>query len=758
MSKRVFITVTGIVQGVGFRPFVYNLAVKCSLKGWVNNNSQGVYIDICGEDKDICNFINELKLNPPPLSKIDDIKIENREFFNFDSFTIKESQVEEDKITLISPDMAICSDCLKDIHDKKNRRYRYAFTNCTNCGPRFSIIKSIPYDRDKTTMKKFKMCTPCHHEYTDPTNRRFHAQPNACSVCGPYVFITDNKGNVLKTEDPLLFAAEKLKEGKILGIKGLGGFHLACDASSKEAVELLRKRKNRPEKPFAVMAKDIDTVKKFCRVNEEEEKLLEGSRKPIVLLQKRDDYLLPEALAPSNNTLGVMLPYTPLHEVLFFDSPKLLVMTSANISGLPLEYENDEAISHLSNIVDYFVLHNRDIYIPVDDSVAKIELKDLFIIRRARGYAPLPIKKEGVKEILACGPNMKNTFAVSKSDFIFLSSHIGDLENLETFLHYKRNVHHLLNIFSVTPSVVVADKHPLYMSTNFAEEYAKKNDLKVLYVQHHHAHMVSCMVENNIKEDVLGIIYDGTGYGDDGCIWGGEFLIGNYENYKRVSHLSYIPLQGGDNSVKEPVRTAIAYIYSTNIINKEETVKKLFGSDGLSILKLIKKGFNCINTSSMGRLFDAVSAILNICKNPSFDGEASIKLEYSIGKAAKYSKENIYEYKIIDSDDSYIVDTKKIIEGILYDINILDKKIIAKKFHDTVISFTAHMAAILKEKYGIKSTVLSGGVFQNSYLLNNLYCTLTSLGFKVYLHHNYPTNDGGISLGQIVIGNELIKK
>lgn len=754
--KRVFLTVKGIVQGVGFRPYVYNLAASFNLKGWVNNNSEGVYIDIEGENCDIDKFIDKLKKDPPPLAKIENIKEEEKTLCNYSDFVIKKSQVEKEKITLISPDMAICKECSNDIHDPNNRRYRYPFTNCTNCGPRFTIIKSIPYDRDKTTMKKFKMCDDCLHEYTDPTNRRFHAQPNACDKCGPHIWITDNNGKIIDMDekDVIEWTQKMLDLGKIFAIKGLGGFHLACDAKNGSAVELLRKRKKRPYKPFAVMAKDMDTIKKYCKVNSIEEKLLTGIRKPIVLLKRSSTYSLPESVAPNQNTLGVMLPYTPLHELILSENTDILIMTSANIYGLPLEYENNSAIEKLSSVVDYFLMHNRDIYIPIDDSVVKVAGNEERMIRRARGYVPDPLKMTGVNSILACGSNMKNTFAITKENFIFLSQHNGDLENLETIERYKKNVEHFKNIFSFSPSYIACDMHPQYFSTKYGEGY----DVPKIYIQHHHAHIASCMFENNIKNDVIGISYDGTGYGTDGKIWGGEILICNYNDFTREAHLPYVKMIGGEKAVREPFRMGISYIYEAYKNEPQDEmlniIKKLYTESAFNILKIIKSNINCPQTSSMGRFFDAVSSLCGIRNIITYEGQASIELENSIVSDIHDS----YDYDIIGKNNSpYEINTSKIIKEIIADrLNNKPAGIISAKFHNTVINFTSDLCIKIRNKTSINSIALSGGVFQNSYLFEGIIKKLNKEGFEVYTHKNIPTNDGGVSLGQIVIANAKI--
>jgi len=758
--RRFFIKVEGIVQGVGFRPFVYNLAKKYNLKGWVNNNSEGVFIDIEGPKENIDLFINKLKNTPPPLSKIENITTKQLTIANFNEFIIKKSEEKKDKITLISPDIATCEDCLNDIRDPKNRRFKYPFTNCTNCGPRFSIIKSIPYDRDKTTMAKFKMCDECEKEYFSPTNRRFHAQPNACDNCGPQIWITDDKGEKIDTGDAIEWAQEKLIEGKIFAIKGLCGFHIVCDATNDSAVKLLRQRKVRPDKPFAVMMKDLKAVKKYCHVNKIEENLLTGIRKPIVLLEKKN-YIqshknISAATAPKQKTLGVMLPYTPLHEILFWnENIEVLIMTSANISGLPLEYDNDTAITHIGNIVDYFLLHNRDIYIPVDDSIARVINNKVRLIRRARGYVPYPFNFKGIKPILACGSNMKNTFSIGKNDFIFVSQYNGDLENIETFNHYKRNIEHFKNIFSFNPQYIAHDMHPNYMSTNYAESF----NLPKISVQHHHAHIVSCMIDNNLNNrNVIGISFDGTGYGTDGKIWGGEFLICNFNESKRIGHLAYMPLPGGDNAIKEPWRIGTSYLYNTlkNIYSKDTAISEtisIFGEKCRPIIKMIEKNFNCIETSSIGRLFDAISSIIGVREKISYEGQASIELEALINNPC----DMYYNYEIIKEQELYLIKPNNIIYSIFKDINNnVSIEVISSKFHNTIVNFTVDMCVLIRNKININEVVLSGGVFQNAYILSNLIEALKEKDFTVYSHENIPTNDGGVSIGQIIIANANI--
>lgn len=776
-KKRVFLKIEGIVQGVGFRPFVYNLAESLSLKGFVNNNSEGVYIDIEGPSSKINFFIKKLKKEAPPLSRIDNIIIEEKEITNYEDFSIRASIQDKNKITLISPDIATCEYCKDDILNPQNRRYKYAFTNCTNCGPRFSIIKSIPYDRDKTTMNKFTMCDKCYEEYTNPLNRRFHAQPNACKKCGPKLWVTDSNGNEVQYSGlyhndgsdsyaPIRWTHEMLREGKIFAIKGLTGFHLVCDAFNEKAIKLLRERKRRPDKPFALMMKDISTVKKYCHVNTVEESLLTGVRKPIVLLNKRTSLPLSDVIAPNQSTLGVMLPYTPLHELLFYDKLEALIMTSANISGLPLEYKNEDAIKHLSDVVDYYLLHNRDIYIPVDDSVVRVIDGEEKIIRRARGYVPEPIKFNTDLSILACGSNMKNTFCFCKENFAFLSQHNGDLENIETYEHYKRNIQHFKNIFYFDPKYLACDMHPDYMSTKYADEC----NVPAISVQHHHAHIASVMAENNINKKILGISLDGTGYGTDGKIWGSEFLLCDLNSFTRKAHLDYVHMPGGEAAIKEPYRMAVSYLWKAYGSEAEPIINKIYGDSGIMILNIIKRKINCPETSSMGRLFDAVSSLIGIRNKISYEGQASIELEAKINT---HSTE-YYPYKIthlietntdhrlpdeqlLNSCSSYIIEPYETIKSIINDrFNKIPQDVMSIKFHNTIIKMALEICIKLKNATGISELALGGGVFQNSYLISNIIKVLSSAGFTVYTNKKLPCNDGCISFGQLAIANEKI--
>ena len=750
-NYRRFVKVIGIVQGVGFRPFVYRVALEENLKGWVNNTAAGVLIEVEGSLENLDTFQKKLIEEAPPLSKVEEIRVEHLPFFGYDSFTIEKTQGNEDVLTLISPDVSICSQCEEDIKNPNNHRYDYPFTNCTNCGPRFSIIQQLPYDREMTTMKSFPMCAKCKEEYENPLDRRFHAQPNACPDCGPRVWLTDQKGNSLDTKDPIGELCSRLKEGAIIGLKGLGGFQLVCDGKNSAAVQKLRERKKRPRKPFALMIRDVKTIRVHCHVNEKEEEILTGILKPILLLDKKNEEL-PENIAPRQNRLGVMLPYTPLHHLLFRGTLEVLVMTSGNVSGLPIEYKNEEAIDRLGGIVDYFLLHDRDIHIPVDDSVSRVVLGKERLIRRSRGYAPIPIKIEGIEETLACGSHLKNTFCISKKDMAFLGQHIGDLENLETYQHFQGCVDHFKSIYGIQPQIIAHDLHPEYLSTVYAE---KETGDKVA-IQHHHAHIASCMAEHGIHEPVIGIAYDGTGYGTDGKIWGGEFLICDYEGFQRVGHLNYMRMPGGDAAVKGPWRMAISQLYALwgEALKLPHTMD-VAEDEKTSIIQVLKYQLNCPETSSMGRLFDSVVGLLGICKTITYEAQGAIELEgiADIGETIPY----FYEFEI--RDGSYVVNTRYMIKEILKDI---EKGVaisrIAGRFHETVICFTIELCCRIQESYRISKVVLSGGVFQNEILLKEIYSRLDEKGFDVYIHEQIPCNDGGIALGQLIIANRKLRK
>ena len=747
------IVVKGIVQGVGFRPFIYKNATKNNLKGFVNNTSKGVFIEVEGYEEDITSFIEEIKHKPPVLSKVTDIKIIDKEIEGYTNFKIIESKEEEEAITLISPDIAICDDCLRDIRDKNNRRYRYAFTNCTNCGPRFSITKKVPYDRENTTMDVFQMCSECREEYNDPLNRRFHAQPNGCSKCGPRVYICNKEGNKIISNDPIKDIVKEIKNGKIVAIKGIGGFHLACDAKNKEVINELRKRKKRPRKPLAVMMRDIETVKKYCDVNELEERILLGNKKPILLLDKKRNSLLPKELTNyQNGKLGVMLPYTPVHHILFSEDIDILVMTSANISGEPMVYKNHEAIEKLKGIADFYLMNNRHIYIPIDDSVSRVVLGKERVLRNARGYAPKSMEIKDMAYSIALGANSNNTFAIANNENIFFSNYIGDLANYNTWQHYINSLEHMKGIYKIDPKSYFYDLHPNF----YQNELLKEIKTKKIGIQHHHAHIVACMAEHSLEEEVIGIAFDGTGYGIDGKLWGGEFFICDKERFKRLAHLNYVALPGGEGAIREPWKIAISYLYD---IFKEDYAayvpKHLQEKKHQIITEIIKKDINSPKASSIGRLFDAVAALLGFDAKITFQGEAAIDLENLCCR----DDQSFYQYNISLEDGIYIIDCKPLIKSVVIEvIDGIDKELIARRFHNTIIKFTIELCEILRKEYNLSSVVLSGGVFQNEILLINIYKELIKRDFKVYIHEQIPANDEGISIGQMIIGNEILKK
>ncbi|GAH29219.1 unnamed protein product, partial [marine sediment metagenome] len=632
MKIRKNIIIKGIVQGVGFRPFIHKLVQNYNLSGWVFNSNQGVEIELEGKEEELNSFVSDIKKKLPPLARIEKIEVNQLPLIGYKGFYIKKSIVKEgNSFVLVSPDISICGDCLQELFDPHNRHFRYPFINCTNCGPRFTIIKDIPYDRKKTTMNNFKMCSLCQGEYDNIEDRRYHAQPNACVDCGPQVSLYQNK---IKLEgiDPIEKAVKLLKEGKIGAIKGLGGFHLACDATNNKAVARLRRLKNREAKPFAIMSYNLEKIMQYCKLGEKEKEWLVNRSRPIVLLQKKENSLISPLVAPRNNYLGVMLPYTPLHYLLLKDNFTVLIMTSGNITDQPIIGNNLEALEKLDGIVDFFLSYNREIFNRCDDSVIKIINNDNVFFRRSRGYVPHPIILDlKLKEVLALGGELKNTISFSKENYIFLSQYLGDLKSVETLEFFKESITSFEKMFKVKPEIIACDLHPDYLSTQYAEEIKVKKGLKVVKVQHHHAHIVSCMAENNVKEKVIGVAYDGTGYGDDGNVWGGEFLLCDLKKYSRVGHLKYYPLPGGDKAIVEPWRMAYSYLYSI-YGPKAKTLDIDFSRridyDKLSIIeKMIDKNINSPLASSCGRLFDAASSLIGIRDEISYEGQAAMELE-----------------------------------------------------------------------------------------------------------------------------------
>lgn len=743
------VEINGIVQGVGFRPFVYQLANRYDLKGKVANTSSGVAIHIQGPQTNIESFSKDLTQKCPPLAHITEISLYDEHIKDFTDFTIVDSRKPALMTTLISPDVAVCDDCRRELFDLHNRRFGYPFINCTNCGPRYTIIDDIPYDRPKTSMKHFTMCPICQAEYDDPGNRRFHAQPNACAECGPHIDLYDNTRQKIATPKPLEKTVELIKQGYIIAIKGLGGFHLAVDAENDQAVANLRKRKHREEKPFALMSFDVESVQSYAKVGPEEEKLLKSPQRPIVLLKKREPNSISKEVAPRNRYFGAMLPYTPLHYLLLSRGFTALVMTSGNLREEPIAIDNDDAFERLSDIADYFLIHNRDIYLRSDDSIVRKAAGAIRFIRRSRGYVPVPVfLNKKIPSILACGAELKNTVCLTKGNQAFLSQHIGDLENLATYDFFKLTIRHMQRILDINPEIIAFDLHPDYLSTRYAEELQNINKIQV---QHHHAHIVSAMAENRIDDPVIGLSFDGTGYGTDGAIWGGEILVADIEKFYRAAHFAYVPMPGSTAAIKEPWRMAVSYLYDAlgqDFWNLGLPVLKAIEADKVKIIvDMIRKKINSPLTSSLGRLFDGIAAITGIRYKVDFEGQAAMELEMlAADKVA-----DIYDYEWITTEGHKIL-TRPIIQGVVNDmVNGIHPSVISRKFHQTLIQMFSDLCAVIRKESGLNRVVLSGGVFQNSLLLTGLIKALEEKNFQVFTHSKVPANDGGISLGQAMV-------
>ncbi len=776
------ILINGIVQGVGFRPFIYNLAIRYHLDGWVKNTSGGVEIEVSGTEADLKSFILNIENEAPPLSVVESLNYKPIPSEGYEEFHIQKSEIIEGAFQPISPDVSICDNCLRELFTLENFRYRYPFINCTNCGPRFTIIKDIPYDRPQTTMAGFDLCPTCGIEYNDPLDRRFHAQPVACPECGPEIWLetssNSNDGRKISGDEALLLAQELLADGEIGAIKGLGGFHLACDAENLTAIETLRSRKNRPGKPLAVMMPDLETVRKYCEVSQEEEDLLISRQRPILLLNRKPESTLPTSIAPGQKSIGVMLPYTPLHYLLFSDQNQfplapysVLVMTSANFSGNPILTQNDEVQKLLGDIADFYLLHNRDIHIHCDDTVVRIpdstaeELKQIYPIRRSRGFAPGPIISPFSEySLLAGGAELKTTFCLIKDKYAFLSQHIGDLKNFETLSTYQKSISHYESLFRIYPELLVYDLHPDYLSTRYILDRSEEENLPTLPVQHHHAHIAACLADNNYQgeQPVIGIAFDGVGYGDDGKIWGGEFIVANYQNYSRVGHLAYFSLPGGDLAVQEPWRTAVSLLNSAQIPLTSDLLpiayaqslpESIPGTSVLSILEgQLRTGLNAPLTSSMGRLFDGIASLLGICHKISYEGQAAIELEAMVDPTEQGS------YSLEVSED-LIFQPGPMIAEILADLHRgCSIPTISARFHNTISELVLAIALKIKNTRQLNQVALSGGVWQNMSLLRKSHGALQKAGFKVYIHKQVPTNDGGLSLGQAVIGQRFLSE
>jgi hydrogenase maturation protein HypF len=752
------IKLTGIVQGVGFRPFIYALAKSLFLCGKVYNVGSGVTIEVECDERQLIEFVDEIKKNAPPLSNIKTIDINRKPFSGLANFNIEKSENENDQPVYISPDVSVCSDCMEELFNKNNRRYLYPFINCTNCGPRFTIVTGSPYDRSNTTMEKFRMCERCNKEYSNPSDRRYHAQPISCHNCGPNLELLNKDGQKV-TGNSIKRVQKLISEGYIIAIKGLGGYHLVCDAKNEQTVSKLRERKVRDDKPFALMVKDSIIANSYCYINEEEKKLLESEKKPIVLLLKKDSCNLPDSIAPSNRCLGIMLPYTPVHLLLFSSiKDNVLVMTSGNKSSEPIYYRDEDAFENLQGIADYFLVNDREIYIRTDDSVTRVFRNKEYILRRSRGYVPMPVTFEQNKDInaeldvpaiLACGGELKSTFCLTKKDEFFLSHHIGDLENVETLASFEEGIEHFKKMFNIDYKIVAHDLHPEYLSTKYA---LSLENIKRVAIQHHHAHIAACMADNEISGDVIGVAFDGTGYGEDGNIWGGEFFFGDFFAFERQGHLNYVRMPGGDMAIKEPWRMTLSYLYTTlknsEFINEFKFLENIEANKIKTVIQIIEKGINSPFSSSAGRLFDAVSALLCIRDRINYEGQAAIELEYLSDN--RYYGE--YEFEINTENDVFIVCTDSIFKGIIEDMkNNIDKRVIASKFHETVANIVLEGCIRISCEKASNRVALSGGVFQNMILLEKCIEKLEAKRFEVFIHNRVPANDGGIALGQAVI-------
>ncbi len=749
--RRQQIFVRGIVQGVGFRPFLYNLAANHGLTGFVLNQSNGVSLEIQGPADEVAAFLYNLQTAPPPLAVIDEIRIHEIPTVAAESaFRIVESVSKANTSTPVSPDIATCDDCLRELFNPADPRFRYPFINCTNCGPRFTIIRDIPYDRPNTTMASFPMCPQCQAEYDSPANRRFHAQPNACPICGPKIWF-ESKSNHTYEEDALQSARAALNNGEILAVKGIGGFHLAVNATNEPAVTRLRERKGRRDKPFALMARNLDVISRYAHVDDQSRALLVSRQRPIVLLPAKPNTNLATSVAPGNPYIGFMLPYSPLHHLLVAEDQPL-VMTSGNLSEEPIVWRNEDALSRLAHIADAFLLHNRDIYVPCDDSVITTHQRHELPIRRSRGYSPMPVKLPVTRPVtLAAGAELKACFCLTRDNYAYLSQHIGDMENLETLDAFERALQHMRALFRCEPERIVCDAHPGYLSARWARSHAEKHGLPLVEVQHHHAHAMSLMAEHGLRESetALTFAFDGTGYGTDGAIWGGEVLFARYDGFQRVAHLKYVPLPGGDAAIRHPARVALAHLFTAGIDWTPDLpcVQACTPTELRILQKQLTAGTHSVPTSSIGRLFDAVAAFLNIRRVVTYEGQAAIELE-----ALSAQSNAIDPYPVHLSDSEF--DVAPMWTAMLQDLrsNISSAQI-AARFHQTIVAVILHYSRRARAELSCETIALTGGVFQNIRLLNAASTALATDGFQVLTHRLVPPNDGGIALGQAMISN-----
>jgi len=752
MEVRRGIEVSGIVQGVGFRPYVYRLATERRLAGRIRNTPAGVDIEIQGDVQAVEDFVARITAEAPPLARVTEVRVRDLPCNGDRGFQIVESILGGAVHTLISPDVAICGDCLRELFDPGDRRYLYPFINCTNCGPRFTIMRDLPYDRALTSMATFPMCPECQREYDDPLDRRFHAQPNACWRCGPHVELWGAAGPKVDTTDSIAESAARLRDGSVVAVKGLGGFHLAVDATNQRAVEKLRQRKRRVGKPFAVMVRDLATAERFCEVDATARALLQQVQRPIVILPRRPDCTVPEAVAPGHRDLGLFLPYTPLHHLLFAAGGfTALVMTSANLSEEPIAIVNEEAAWRLQGIADWFLVHNREILLRCDDSVMRVSAGRSRQLRRSRGYVPAPILlAEELPRVLAVGGELKNTICLTDGRHAFLSQHIGDLENLESHRFFEEAVEHLRRVLEIEPRTIAHDLHPDYFSTRWALE---QDGMCKVGVQHHHAHVASCMAENGLTGKVIGLALDGTGYGSDGHIWGGEVLLADYLDFERVAHIEYVPMPGGTAAIREPWRMAVSHLAHHFGGEAQRICAPLIRrgreSDVKLILRMLERGVNSPLTSSCGRLFDAVAALVGLREQVDYEAQAAIELEMI---ARDSTETRGYDFAIIEHGDHLIIGTRPMFEELLRDTERhIAASTISRRFHLGLVQVFTEIVIRLRARTGLDRVCLSGGTFQNLLLFERLVARLEAVGLRVFTHSEVPAGDGGISLGQAVI-------
>ena len=756
-KQRHRLRIKGQVQGVGFRPFIFRLAQKYKLTGFVQNSLNGVVIEVEGSPQYLEQFLSDIQDQIPPLANIHHINLATIPVKGSFSFQILQSHQTGTVQTGITPDSVLCSECLREFNNPSDRRYHYPFINCTHCGPRYSIVTGLPYDRPQTTMSSFQMCEMCQREYNDPENRRFHAQPNACPQCGPSVSLLDPQGYMVSTQDAFLKIRDYLSQGAIVAVKGLGGFHLACNGFDEEAIQTLRERKKRPTKPFAVMVRDLETARQLVHLSSQEESLLISIEAPIVLARKRNPNQLGKGVAPQNPYLGIMLPYTPLHHLLFDDTLTCLVMTSGNLSNHPIYYRNEEALKHLAHIADWLLMHNRDIHTPCEDSIVTCMDSHSVYLRRSRGLAPaaLDIQHTG-PSVLGVGGELKNAICFLKGSDAYFSQHIGDLENPESNKRFESTIHHLSHILEIHPEIIACDLHPDYQSTVWAKA---QTDLPVIEIQHHHAHIVSCMAENHFSDTVIGLSMDGTGFGTDGQAWGGEVMIASPFGFERKAHLSYRFLPGGQFAILEPWRMALSYGLHA-FAGDFEPLRGLFSyvkpDYWESFLHVFKSKHQWLQTSSMGRLFDGISALLGFHGKISYEGEAAIALENC---AVPDHFESPYHFQLNCDEAVWKIDPDPVILSIIEDIKRdLPKSTISANFHQAVADVLVKVCCEIRHMSGLNHVALSGGCFQNKILTMLVQKQLMKQKFIVLMHAVIPPNDGGLALGQAVAARVMSKK